>query len=133
MTHKVLISNTTLKLFIPPQVWKMTPKLRQISGCELWIIPKNMDIGLNKFIPRIVIYLQKSLLEDIHSTVYLILQLINNTKKNCLEMVNFYVLLSDIHISTSPVFILNQIIWFISSVLWDLVINFLSTLLLMKY
>ena len=30
VTHKFLIIDTTLRSFIPPQVWKMTPKLRQI-------------------------------------------------------------------------------------------------------
>ena len=33
VTHKVLISDTTLRSFIPPQVRKMTPKLCQICGC----------------------------------------------------------------------------------------------------
>ena len=40
VTHKLLISYTTLSMFKPPQVRKMTPKLRQICGCDLFIIPK---------------------------------------------------------------------------------------------
>ena len=35
MAYKVLISDTTLRLFIPPQVRKMTPRSRHIYGCEL--------------------------------------------------------------------------------------------------
>ena len=49
-THKVLISDKTLRLFIPPQVRKITPKSCQICGCELFIIPKDIQIDLN--IPR---------------------------------------------------------------------------------
>ena len=49
MTHKLLISDTTLRSFIPLQVRKMTPKLRQICGCALFIIPKDMQIYLNRF------------------------------------------------------------------------------------
>ena len=56
VTHKLLISDTTLKSFIPPQVRKMYPKLRQICGCELCIIPKDIQIGLNIFITILVIY-----------------------------------------------------------------------------
>ena len=35
VTHKVLISDTTLRPFIPPQVRKTTPRLRHICGCEI--------------------------------------------------------------------------------------------------
>ena len=35
VTQKVLISETTLMSFIPPQVRKTTPRLRQICRCEL--------------------------------------------------------------------------------------------------
>ena len=49
VTHKVLIRDTTLMLFIPPQVRKMPPKLRQICGCEICIIPKDMQIDLHIF------------------------------------------------------------------------------------
>ena len=34
-THKLLISNTTLRSFLPPYVQKMTPKLCHIWGCKL--------------------------------------------------------------------------------------------------
>ena len=57
-THKVLISDTTLRLFIPPQVRKMTPKLRQICGCEICIITKDMNIDLNIYRTRLVINLK---------------------------------------------------------------------------
>ena len=59
MTQKVLISDTTLRLFIPPQFRKMTPKLRQICECELCIIPKDTQIDLNIFRTIIVMYLQQ--------------------------------------------------------------------------
>ena len=36
----------------------MTPKLHQSCGCELCIIPKDMNIDLNIFITRLVTYLQ---------------------------------------------------------------------------
>ena len=41
-THKVRISDTILRSFIPPQVRKMTPKLCHICRCELCIIPKDV-------------------------------------------------------------------------------------------
>ena len=44
LTHTVLISDTTLRSFISPQVRKITPKLRQICGCELCIIPSGIQI-----------------------------------------------------------------------------------------
>ena len=40
--NKVLISDTTLRSFIPPTVRKITPKLRQIFGCDICIISKDM-------------------------------------------------------------------------------------------
>ena len=49
VTHKVLISDTTLGLFIPSQVRKMTPKLCHILRCDIFIIPKDMQIYLNDF------------------------------------------------------------------------------------
>ena len=45
-------------LFIPPHVRKMTPKLLQICGCEIFIIPKDMWIDLNIFRERLVTDLQ---------------------------------------------------------------------------
>ena len=59
MTHKVLISDTTLRSFIPLQVRKMTPKLCQICICEICIIPNDMHIYLNISRTRLVIYLQQ--------------------------------------------------------------------------
>ena len=56
--HKVLISDTSLRLFIPPQVWKMTPILHQICGGGIYIIPKDIHIYLNRLRTRLVTYLQ---------------------------------------------------------------------------
>ena len=56
VTHKVLISDTTLSQFIPPQVCKMTPKLLQIYGCKICIIPKDTQMDLNRFRTRLVTY-----------------------------------------------------------------------------
>ena len=47
--QKVLISDTTSRLFIPPQFHKMTTRLCHICGCEFFITPKNMRINLNQF------------------------------------------------------------------------------------
>ena len=54
VTQKVPINGTTLRSFIPPQVRKITPRLRQICGCELFIITKDMQIDLNIFRTRLV-------------------------------------------------------------------------------
>ena len=58
VTQKVLISDTILRLFIPPQVRKMDSKLCQICRCELCIIPKDMEIYLNIFRTILVTDLQ---------------------------------------------------------------------------
>ena len=50
---------STLRLFIPPQVCKMTPILRQICGCEICIISKYVQIDLNIFRTNIVSYFQQ--------------------------------------------------------------------------
>ena len=49
-----LISDTIFRSFITSQVSKMTPKLRQICGCELFIITKDTHIDLNIFRTRLV-------------------------------------------------------------------------------
>ena len=59
VTHKLLIIDTTIGSFIPPQVWKMTPRLRQICGCWISIIAKDMKIDFKIFRTRIVIYLEQ--------------------------------------------------------------------------
>ena len=41
-TQKLLISDTTLRLFILPQVRKMTPRLPHIRECKIFIITKDM-------------------------------------------------------------------------------------------
>ena len=47
--QKFLIKYTTLRSFIPPQVRKMNPRLRQICGCEICTITKAVQIDLNWF------------------------------------------------------------------------------------
>ena len=42
VTQKFLISDTTLRLFILPQVRKMTPRLPHIRECKIFIITKDM-------------------------------------------------------------------------------------------
>ena len=59
LTYKVLINFTILRSFIPPKVQKMTPKLCQICGWEICIIPKGMQIDFNILRTRLVIYLQQ--------------------------------------------------------------------------
>ena len=59
VTHKLLKSDRTIRLFIPPQIRKMTPKLRHIYGCDICIVPEDTHIDLNIFITRPVTYLQK--------------------------------------------------------------------------
>ena len=55
-----MISGTELRSFIPPQVRKMNPKLRQICGCDICIIPEGMNIDLIRFSTRPLIYLQQN-------------------------------------------------------------------------
>ena len=57
VAQKIIIGDTTLRSFIPPQVRKMTPKLFQIRRCELCIIPKDTRINLNRFRTRLITYL----------------------------------------------------------------------------
>ena len=59
VTHKLIISDTTLSSFIPPQVCKRTPTLRHNYGCDPCVIPKDMQIYLNRFIKILVINLQQ--------------------------------------------------------------------------
>ena len=58
-TQKLLISDTTLRPFIPPKLRKMTPKLRYICIYELCIITKYTHIDLNIYITIIVTDLQQ--------------------------------------------------------------------------
>ena len=57
--QKFLIKDTTLRSFIPPQVRKMNPRLRQICGCEICTITKAVQIDLNRFNTKRVSYLQQ--------------------------------------------------------------------------
>ena len=59
VTQKYPISDASLRLLIPPQVWKMTTILRQICEYELCIITKDMNIDLNRLRTRLVTYLQQ--------------------------------------------------------------------------
>ena len=63
VTQKLLIIDTTLRLFIIQKVRKMTPKLRQICGCELCIITNYVYIDLNIFRRILVKYLQQKYVE----------------------------------------------------------------------
>ena len=56
VTSKALISDRPLRLFIPPQVCKTTPRLRHIWGYCLCIITKYMHIDLNVSRKNIVTY-----------------------------------------------------------------------------
>ena len=47
VTQKLLISDTTLRSFIPPQVRKRTTKLRQNCGYEICIITKDIQVDFN--------------------------------------------------------------------------------------
>ena len=108
VTHKEFISNTTLRLFIQPQVSKRTNKLRQIWGCDICIIPKDLQIDLNIFRTILITDLQqKSIRRHTYTTVYLLLQVICITKIKCLYMVDAYMLLSKMLLSSSTVFLLN--------------------------
>ena len=63
VTQKLLISDATLSFFIPPRVRKTTHRLCQIHGCDICIIPKDMNIYLNIFITKLVTYLQHRFVE----------------------------------------------------------------------
>ena len=112
-TQKVLISDTTLRSFIIPQVRKMTPKLRHIRGCELCIIPKDMKVDLNRPGTRLVTGLKhKSVGRHILNSLFITTS-DANYKDKVFQMLNVYMLLSKILLSASPVFLLNQRILFI--------------------
>ena len=71
VAQKVLISDTTLRSFVSPQVLKMTPKLHQICGCEICIIPKDMQIYLNRCITKLQIHVQqKSVIIHKHNSAF---------------------------------------------------------------
>ena len=59
VTHKFLIRYKTERSFIPPQISKMTTRLRQFCGCEVCIIPKDKKFASNIFRTKLVTYLQK--------------------------------------------------------------------------
>ena len=47
VTKKIIINDTALRFLIPPQVIKMTPKLRHICGYEICIITKDIQVDFN--------------------------------------------------------------------------------------
>ena len=59
-TNNFVISDITLRSFIPPQVRKMIPILCQICGCAFCIISKDIKIYLNRFRTNIVTDLQQN-------------------------------------------------------------------------
>ena len=59
VTHRVLISETTSRSFITPQVRKMNPKLCQIYGCEICTVPKDMQVDINILRTIIIKYLKQ--------------------------------------------------------------------------
>ena len=60
VTQEVLISDTTFGSFITQNVCTMTPELRQICGCEICVIQKDVNIDLNTFRTILVTYLQQT-------------------------------------------------------------------------
>ena len=117
--HKFLISDTTLWSFIPPQVRKMTPRLHQICVCEFCIIPKDIQIDLNRFSTNIVTHLQnKSIGRHTRKSAYILPHVMKITSIKCFQVVNVYILLSNMHLSAYPVLLLNQIMLLILSVIW---------------
>ena len=113
LTYKVLISDTKLRSFIPPQARKMTPILRQICGCGICIAPKGIQIDLNIFRKIFYQIFNRNMVGYAHATVHIVLQVLLIKKIKCFQMVNFYMLLSNIQLSESHVLLLNQIILFI--------------------
>ena len=70
VTHKVLIMNTSLSSFTPPQVCKITHKLRQICGYGIYIIPRDIQTNLNGFRTRLVTDLnQKSVFRHTNNSL----------------------------------------------------------------
>ena len=110
ITHKFLISDTKLRSFIPTQVRKMNPKFYQICGCDICIITKDVQIYLNIFIIRPVIYLQHKYVGRHTRNIFLVLQVMHITNIRYFQVVNFYMLISKILLSVSPLFLLNKII-----------------------
>ena len=52
--RKYLITDTTLRLFILPQVWKISPILRQICRCDICKFTKDVQVDLNVFRTKFV-------------------------------------------------------------------------------
>ena len=73
MTHKVLISDTKLRSFVPSQVSKMIPRLCQICRCELSILSKDLQVDLNEFRKIMNHINNRSLLGYTHTKVPIVL------------------------------------------------------------
>ena len=65
----------------------------------------------------------------IKTTVHIVLQVMHIKRIEWFQMVDVYILLSKIQLNTSRVLLLNQIIFFISIVLWGFVMSVLITTL----
>ena len=131
MTHIVLISDTTLRSFVPPKNCRMTPKSHQICGCELCIIPKDMHIYLKRPRTRIVIYLQqKSVGRHIRNSLF-----------SSTSAAHYKYIFPDgeyLHATIKDAaqcitcLTVKKNVWFIASVIWGFVVYFLSKIFLMK-
>ena len=70
-TNKLLISDTTLRSFIPTKVHIMNPRLRQIYIFKYCITAKDMDIGFNRFRTNLVeTFQQKYVCRHTFNSVY---------------------------------------------------------------
>ena len=99
----------------------MTPILRQVRGCDICMIPKDVHIDLNIFRTKIVSYLQnKSIGRHTRNSVFSTL-ITENYKKKVFPDSEFYMLISNMHLSAYHVLLLNQIILFI----WMVILVFL--------
>ena len=83
----------------------MTPKLRQIFGCELCIIPKDIHIYFNISRTRRVTDLQQNYVNrDKHNRLFSTKSYANE-KIKYFQMVKVYMIISNMMISESLVFI----------------------------
>ena len=94
MINRVMIRDTPLRYFIIPNVRKMTPRLRHICGCEIFMIPKDTYIDLNIFKTKLVSELQQNSVDrHTHNSAYIPTSA-KNHKETLFLMVNFYMILS---------------------------------------
>ena len=133
VTQKFLISDKTLRLFIPPQVWKMNPGLRKIWKCELFIIPKYTKVDLNIYETKLLRYLQQN--SDWGHTRKNIFSTINDAYykeklyPDCEKFTCYYQTWNSVNLLYSYL----NIYILISSVILIFVISFLITTFLTNY